>query len=137
MRSLPDNKSKNQTVALIYWFYTEIMGKKPDASLYARHMNRKNPKALIHLLAPESDVVASYTATELGELVYYLIDNGINVTDISIVTISGLAYNYVSRKQNGSFQAELDRTVEWLRKTKSSDTSTNDEMYNKFNGWGG
>jgi hypothetical protein len=138
LRSLPNDKTQNPTSAVVYWFYTTFFGRKPDSTMYARHMNRKNPRALVHMVSPDSDEMQAYSASEIGELVWYLVDNGVAISDLGVVAIPGLAYNFTNRKINEACAAELERTVLWLKGLSGKSNSTGQaEMYSKFNGWGG
>lgn len=126
MRTLP-TAGKNPVASVVQWFYLYKWGAKADASIYARHSNKKNPKALCHLLVnsdPNLDV-ALYEPAQIAELIFYLEDCGIEVYDLSIVCVSGLLASYVNRKQPAA-KAELDRTVKYLRGDKAVDGATSE-----------
>lgn len=125
-RTSPDSK-KDPTVATIYWFYTQFQGKKPDASIYARHRNKANPKALFRLFErdPELDN-ETYKACDVSDMIYHLEDEGFTASDISIAMMPGLMYNYMNRNVQ-ECRTKLNETIEYLkgRDGKNNNASTN------------
>lgn len=135
MRTYP-KETKNQVADLVYWFYQYKWGVKPDASMYARHSNKKNPKALCHLMVANPDLDTEiYSATQLAELVYYLEDNGVNVDDLSIVTISGLAASYINRDRSPVAKSELQRVILYLKGNERNADKQQESRARTPRGW--
>lgn len=118
----------------VKWFYEEHLGVKPDRSCYARQLNRKNPRALIHLMKEDPDdpyQPAIYSGGEIVGLVRYLTENGIDVTTIGVVTIPELMFHYTNRFKSDRSKQELERVVEYLRTNKDD----NDGDFDELPGW--
>jgi hypothetical protein len=136
MRTYP-KESKNPVADLVYWFYQYKWGVKPDSSMYARHSNKKNPKALCHLMVANKEYDAEvYTAQQLAELVYYLEDRDVTVDDLSIVTISGLAASFINRDRSPAAKSELERVIVYLKgNNKNNDEQQQDSRIRTPRGW--
>lgn len=133
-RTLPQKlKGKTDVGVYVHWFYNTFLGFPPDASMYAKHSSKKNPRALVHLFVAQDADVATYTLEEVGELAWYLHDNGVSLDDVFIVTIPGLMYNFKYRDKSESCARELSRSVEYLRGRQGSDFSK--VTFNQLEGW--
>jgi len=129
-RTMP-SVSGNPTIAVVKWFYNDYLGMKADASHYARHQNKKNPRALCKLFEynPELDN-AVYKPTTIAELIYYLEDNGVEVRDLGVVTISGLLFSFVNRRSSDLAKRELENTIAYLQ-----GNSDDKQEFNAPSGW--
>lgn len=124
---------KNKTSSVVFWFYQQFLNVKPDASIYARYQNKKNPKSLVYLLEPDADGMnAIYTVSDIAELIYYLEDCGVTITTLNVVTIPGLMFNYMHRKQSETAANELARTVDYL---KGSTVDAVEKQFSAPSGW--
>ena len=124
---------KNKTNATVYWFYMQFYGSAPDASIYARHNSKKNPRAIRWLFESDPDMqTATYDPIDVANLIYYLEDSGVEISDLGVATISGLMFSYMNRNKSEQAQRELQKIVDYLRGTKSDETETN---FNAPSGW--
>jgi hypothetical protein len=115
MRSLPPS-GKNKTNSLVSWFYRDFLGYQADSSIYARHNNKKNPRAVCHLFAYDKEMDnAVYEPYQVGELIWYLVDSGVEVRDLGLVTMPGLLASYVNRKTSDAAKKDLERSIAYMR----------------------
>lgn len=128
MRILPtvvNNKSGGATKSFILWYYTQYYGYKPDATVYRRHLDRKNPSALIHIFEPATDDMAEQSPTDAAELIYYLEDAGVDVDGPTIILYPGLLSAYVNRKKSERAKKALEDALDYLRSVKGEDSKFN------------
>lgn len=124
MRTLPTvGKGKNgdATKSFLLWFYTQYYGYRPDASIYRRQMDRKNPAALIHIFEPLTEDMEPQLPSDAAELIYYLEDAGFNVDGPNIILYPGLLSSYLNRRKNERAKRALDNAVEYLCNGKSNE----------------
>lgn len=134
-RTLPGQaKGKNTgpTRSFVLWFYKDFLGYLPDATVYARHMNRKNPKALIHLFEPEFDDAYAYTPADAAELVYYLEDNNVGVDNPGIVGFPGLLAAFRNKRINEKARKEFDSMMDYLKRERNDSA---EESFVAPEGW--
>ena len=129
--NLPDDNSKNPTASVVCWFYMHRYGRKPDQSIYGRHMSKKNPKSLYHLLVENPEYpVEVYKPSEIGRMILYLENNGVKVDDISIATLPGLMFAFENDNQ-----AELQRIVTYLKGDKVDYRKPQEKEFTAPEGW--
>jgi len=134
-RRYPDDNAKNPTAETVYWFYTVILGRMPDSTVFSKQLSRRYPKALIHLIQPDNEYLRAYTPREIADLIWYLLDNGVTVNRLEIVSIPDLLNLFIHRDDPKAKQ-ELEKLVEWLRTHYGSQNSGHtEERYDRFAGW--
>lgn len=124
---------KNPVADLVKWFYEEHLGVKPDRSCYSRQMNRKNPRALIHLMVEDPNdpyQPAVYTGGEIVNLIHYLTQNGVDVTTLGVVTIPELMFNFTNRFKSEQASKKLEETIEYLKRS-----GADGEEFEELPGW--
>jgi hypothetical protein len=126
---------KNRTSSVVYWFYKQYFGVAPDASIYARYQNKKNPKSLVFLLERDKDTESTiYEPEDVASLIYYLEDCGVNITNLNVVTIPGLMFNFMNRKRSDAAAQELQSTVDYL--TGNNAIGESKQEFKAPSGWG-
>ena len=140
MRTLP-NTNKPAIGAMVFWFYNDYLGVKPDRHMYSRFSSPKNEKSLVPILAPHKHIedgeeyeVEAYSVLDCAELVYYLEDEGVTVDTLGIITIPGLMFAYVNRKKLESAKRQLESTISFLRGDKNGNGKNGGE-FDAPSGW--
>lgn len=126
-------KKTNPVADVVKWFYEEHLGVKPDRSCYARQLNRKNPRALIHLMMEDPDdpyQPSVYSGGEIVNLIKYLEDNGVEVATLGVVTIPELMFHFMNRFKSQRSDDELKRVIEYLK-----DNGDDGEEFEELPGW--
>lgn len=115
-------RAKNPVGDVVKWFYEEWIGVKPDRGVYARFMDKKNPRSLYHLMIEEPDEPGGdvvYTMEDVVELVKLLRSRGVSVTTLGVVTIPGLLFNFKNKDKLSSCERDFESIVEYLRAGQS------------------
>lgn len=128
-------RKENPVAVVVKWFYEEHLGVKPDRSIYARFMDKNNPRSLHDLMIKDEDdefETAVYTPTQIINLVQYLEERGVDVDTLGVVTIPGLVYSFVNRNRLSDAKEKLENTVNYLLGGESNGNTTN---FNELPGW--
>lgn len=134
-RTMPSSNGKNPTNSVVKWFYEWKYGMKADATLYARHNKKSNPKAICWLFNKDEELDnAIYEPMHAAMLIYYLEDRGVDVDDLSILMVPGLMASFVLRNSSNDAAKELTRLVKYL-KGEAKDDSAKSSVFSAPAGW--
>lgn len=134
---LPGDNSKNPMASYVYWFYKERMGITPDASIMRRFCKRDESNPLYSLMYDTGHGLRIYKPSELGELVVFLDEQGVNAYSPNIVAFPELAMSYFNR-HHPQFRLRLDRIIAILlgqEETRHERKTNTNARYDAFDGW--